>query len=44
MVGICLDEKKLRDECMFQSEDGMTACKDLIEQHRKCMNGFGYKV
>ena len=41
---ICLDEKKVRDECMFEHEDGMTACRDLIEAHRKCMAGFGYKV
>ncbi len=32
---ICLDEKKVRDECMFEHEDGMTKCKDLIEAHRK---------
>lgn len=43
-TGICLDEKKVRDECMFQHEDGMAKCQDLIAAHRKCMAGFGYKV
>ncbi|ORY83630.1 putative copper chaperone for respiratory chain complex IV [Protomyces lactucae-debilis] len=41
---ICLDEKRVRDECMFNSEDGMVQCKDLIQKHRECMAGFGYKV
>lgn len=43
-LGICLDEKRVRDECMFQHEDGMVKCEDLISAHRKCMAGFGYKV
>lgn len=29
---------------MFQHEDGMVKCEDLISAHKKCMAGFGYKV
>ena len=41
---VCLKEKSTRDECLLfnglESED----CKPLIEQYKKCMDGYGFKI
>lgn len=39
---VCKDEKKARDICIV--EKGEDQCGDLIEAHKACMRGLGFKV
>ena len=38
----CPETRKPRDECI--GEKGAENCADLIEAHRQCMLGMGFKV
>ncbi|CAK7900746.1 hypothetical protein CAAN1_23S00606 [[Candida] anglica] len=41
---VCLDEKKLRDECLlFNGQEG-GKCDDLIAKYKVCMKGFGFET
>ncbi|WRT65420.1 uncharacterized protein IL334_002363 [Kwoniella shivajii] len=42
----CPETKSKRDECFLKSNagEGDVACKDLIEAHKACMRGYGFKV
>ncbi|KAK4128954.1 hypothetical protein N657DRAFT_560554 [Parathielavia appendiculata] len=43
---VCKEEKSKRDECMLFSTaaDPQKDCLSTIEQYRRCMAGFGFKV
>jgi len=38
----CPETRKARDACI--AENGEDACADLIEAHKQCMIGMGFKV
>jgi len=38
----CPETRKARDACI--AENGEDACGDLIEAHKQCMIGMGFKV
>ncbi|ODO06240.1 cytochrome c oxidase assembly protein subunit 17 [Cryptococcus wingfieldii CBS 7118] len=42
----CPETKSARDDCFIKSApgEGDIACKDLIEAHKACMRGYGFKV
>ncbi|CAH2355482.1 cytochrome c oxidase copper chaperone [[Candida] railenensis] len=41
---VCLDEKKLRDECLlFNGQEG-GKCNELIGKYKECMKGFGFET
>ncbi|WVR04079.1 hypothetical protein IAU60_001078 [Kwoniella sp. DSM 27419] len=42
----CPETKSARDECFLRSNpgEGEEACKALIEAHKACMRGYGFKV
>uniref|UniRef100_A0A8C9GRJ6 Cytochrome c oxidase copper chaperone n=1 Tax=Piliocolobus tephrosceles TaxID=591936 RepID=A0A8C9GRJ6_9PRIM len=39
---VCLDTKKLRDECIVKL--GEKKCKKYIEDHKKCLRKEGFDV
>jgi len=39
---VCLDTKKVRDECIM--EKGEENCGPLIEAHKACMRSLGFKI
>lgn len=42
----CPETKSKRDDCFikFSAEEAPTKCADLIEAHKACMRGYGFKV
>ena len=42
----CPETKSKRDDCIikFPSDEAEIKCKDLIEAHKACMRGYGFKV
>lgn len=38
----CPDTRKIRDECVVTK--GQDNCNDVIEQHKKCLRGLGFKI
>lgn len=41
---VCLKEKGNRDECLLFNGLEAEDCKPLIEQYKKCMDGYGFKI
>lgn len=37
---VCRETKEKRDECVLHQDD----CKDVIEQHIKCMQSYGFML
>ena len=42
----CPETKAKRDDCFLRStpEEAEVKCKDLLEAHKACMRGYGFKV
>ncbi|KAL1410171.1 hypothetical protein Q8F55_004176 [Vanrija albida] len=42
----CPETKSVRDDCFikFSADEAPTRCADLIEAHKACMRGYGFKV
>lgn len=45
----CPETKIKRDECFFrfghaEGEEGATNCKELVEEHRRCMKSLGFNI
>ncbi|EGW33546.1 uncharacterized protein SPAPADRAFT_135768 [Spathaspora passalidarum NRRL Y-27907] len=40
---VCLDERKLRDECLLYKGLESGKCADVIKQYTDCMIGYGFK-
>ncbi len=42
----CPVTKSARDDCFikFNSDEAAIKCADLIDQHKACMRGYGFKV
>ncbi|CAO1624256.1 unnamed protein product [Parajaminaea phylloscopi] len=45
----CPETKIRRDECFLQyghaeGEEGVTKCKQLVEEHRRCMKQLGFNI
>lgn len=41
---VCLKEKNERDECLLFNGLESDQCKPLIDQYKKCMEGYGFKI
>lgn len=43
---VCTDEKAKRDECMLfsSSNDAQKECANLVDEYRRCMAGYGFKI
>ncbi|TEB31350.1 hypothetical protein FA13DRAFT_1629417, partial [Coprinellus micaceus] len=42
----CPETKRPRDDCFlkYDPSEAPEKCKGVVEQHLKCMRGFGFKV
>ncbi|KAL7419758.1 hypothetical protein Q5752_005674 [Cryptotrichosporon argae] len=42
----CPETKSKRDDCFlrFSSDEAPVKCEQLIEAHKACMRGYGFKV
>lgn len=42
----CPETKSVRDECFLRSspEEAGVKCRELVEAHKACMRGYGFKV
>lgn len=41
---VCLDEKKIRDECLLMNGQESGKCDLIIDGYKKCMKGFGFET
>ncbi|EMD94279.1 hypothetical protein COCC4DRAFT_190312 [Bipolaris maydis ATCC 48331] len=43
---VCTDQKAKRDECMLfsTSNDAQKECANVIDDYRRCMAGYGFKI
>ena len=43
---VCTEQKAKRDECMLfsTSSDAQKECSSLVDEYRRCMAGYGFKI